>query len=122
MQLKKLFPSITLFLSASTLICCALPALFVTLGAGATFVSLLGIFPQLIWFSEHKTAIFIVAGLCIALNFVVRAITPEQCPTDPLLSAECTKARRISTVLLYTSAALYGVGVFFALLAPLLLQ
>ena len=48
---------ITLFASSSTLICCALPALFVLLGAGATFASLVNFFPQLIIISQYKISI-----------------------------------------------------------------
>ena len=118
MQPSKLLPSITLFLSASTLICCALPALFVALGAGATFVSLLGIFPQLVWFSEHKIFIFAIAGVCIALNLTIQTFGPKQCPTDPILAAQCTRARAISRSILYLSTALYFTGGFFAFVAP----
>jgi hypothetical protein len=122
MQPSKLLPSITLFLSASTLICCALPALFVVLGAGATFVSILGAFPQLVWFSEHKLPIFALAGACIAANLAIQAFSSKQCPTDPILAARCTSARRTSQVLLYLSAALYLIGGFFAFLAPWIWQ
>jgi hypothetical protein len=37
---------LTLLASTSTLICCALPALFVALGAGATFASMVNAFPS----------------------------------------------------------------------------
>ena len=37
-----------LFASSSTLVCCALPAIFVALGAGASFASLVSSFPFLI--------------------------------------------------------------------------
>ena len=47
----------SLFASSSTLICCALPSLFVVLGAGASFASLLTIFPFLIVLSKYKVTI-----------------------------------------------------------------
>ena len=49
-----LAPTLSLFASAGTLVCCALPALFVTLGAGAALAGLVGEFPQLVWLSTYK--------------------------------------------------------------------
>ena len=43
-----------LFASSSTLVCCALPAIFVGLGAGASFASLVSTFPFLITLSQYK--------------------------------------------------------------------
>jgi hypothetical protein len=120
MRIKQILPFTALFFSLSTLVCCALPALFVTLGAGATFVSLLGVFPQLIWFSEHKIAVFSVAAILLALNFLHRRLTPQECPTDPLLALQCTRARRISGVVSGLSVFFLVVGAFFAFVAPLL--
>jgi hypothetical protein len=59
---------ISLFASSSTLICCALPSLFVVLGAGASFASLLTVFPFLITLSQHKVAISLaaLAGITLA--------------------------------------------------------
>lgn len=119
-MIKKIIPFATLFLSLSTLICCALPALFVMLGAGAAFASLLGVFPQLIWFSEHKGIVFLVAGVLLFANLAMRAFVPPQCPTDPRLAAECARAQRISTVILYVSLVAYLIGGFFAFVAPIL--
>jgi len=86
----------TLLMSLGTLVCCALPALFVALGAGATFVSLLGIFPQLVWFSEHKGIVFVVAGVLLVANTLMRIYVPQGCPADPALAAECQRAQRFS--------------------------
>lgn len=111
---------LTLFLSLSTLVCCALPALFVMLGAGATFVSLLGAVPQLIWLSEHKGLLFVVAGILLFANLLMRMIIPPRCPADPKLAAECARAQKISTGVLYVSIVTYLIGAFFAFVAPLL--
>ena len=119
---KRAFSFATLFLSLSTLICCALPALFVMLGAGATFVSVLGIFPQLIWFSEHKSWVFLVAGVLLFANLLLKVFVPAQCPADPKLAAECARAQRISSMTLYVSIAAYMVGAFFAYVAPAIFE
>lgn len=118
--MKSVLSLATLFVSLSTLICCALPALFVVLGAGATFASLLGVFPQLIWFSEHKGIVFFVAGILLFANLAMRIFIPPQCPADPKLAAECARAQKVSGVILKVSLLAYLVGGFFAFLAPVL--
>ena len=118
--MKSVLSFATLFVSLSTLICCALPALFVVLGAGATFASLLGVFPQLIWFSEHKGIVFFVAGILLFANLAMRIFIPPQCPADPKLAAECARAQKVSGVILKLSLLAYLVGGFFAFLAPVL--
>ena len=45
---------LSLFASSSTLICCALPAMFVALGAGASFAALVTNFPFLIEFGYNN--------------------------------------------------------------------
>lgn len=57
---------VTLATSASTLLCCALPALLVTLVAGAVLASAVSVFPQLVWVSEHKVEVFVLAGAMLA--------------------------------------------------------
>lgn len=53
----------TVLASSATLICCVLPAVLVSLGAGAAMVGLVAAFPQLVWLSEHKAGVFAVAAL-----------------------------------------------------------
>ena len=57
----------SLFASTSTLICCALPAIFVAIGAGATFASLITSFPFLITLSKYKLYITLFALVMIAI-------------------------------------------------------
>ena len=112
----------SLLTSASTLVCCALPALLVTLGAGAALVSLTSAVPQLIWLSEHKAEVFVLAGAMLAaaglLQWQARRLP---CPTDPALAQRCTKQRMQSAWIYRVSVLIYAVGVFFAYLAPVLL-
>jgi hypothetical protein len=113
--------AIALLASASTLLCCALPALLVSLGAGATLVALIGAVPQLVWLSEHKLPLFAVSGLLLAGAGVLqwRARTLP-CPVDPALANACGRARRTSLSVWAASAALYGLGVAFAFVLPAL--
>ena len=59
---------LTLLASTSTLICCALPALFVAIGAGATFASMVNAFPQLVIISHYK--IYISLKMLVHTNFI----------------------------------------------------
>ena len=115
---KSIFPTMTLFSSVSTLLCCALPALLVSLGAGAALVGLVSMFPQLIWLSAHKVALFGVAGLMLAGSAVSRyAARGAPCPIDPAQAKACMRLRRISAGIFYFSLLVYGVGFFFAFIA-----
>jgi hypothetical protein len=57
----------SLFASSSTLICCALPALFVALGAGASFASLVSTVPFLITLSIYKLQITSLAFVMLVI-------------------------------------------------------
>ncbi len=112
----------SIFTSTSTLLCCALPALLVALGAGATLATLVGVVPQLVWVSEHKTGVFIAAGVMLAIAgyFQYRArFLP--CPLDPALATACTRQRKVSQIIYFTSVVIYLMGGFFAFIAPLLI-
>ena len=117
----RLSSTLSLFTSFSTLICCALPALLVTLGAGATLATVLSHIPQLIWFSEHKLWVFGFAGLMLSLACYQQCRSRYlPCPTDPQLALVCSRQRRRSTVMLWISIGIYLLGLFFAYLAPLI--
>jgi hypothetical protein len=110
---------LSVFTSASTLICCALPALLVTLGAGAALAGLVSAVPQLIWLSTHKALVFGSAGLMLMLagGLQYRARFAP-CPVDPVLAAACLRTRRLSLALYLLSLMIYLVGVTFAFLLP----
>lgn len=118
---KKVISFLSLFLSLGTLVCCALPALLVVLGFGATFVSLLSAFPQLIWLSEHKGLVFGVAGILLIVTAVIRRQGAQQaCPPAPELAAQCRGLKGSGAVMFYLSVVCYLVGGFFAFVAPLI--
>lgn len=110
------------FTSASTLVCCALPALLVALGAGTTLISLLNVFPQLIWLSERKISVFVIAALMLLLaGLFQRRASRLPCPVDPALAEACTRQRRLSQSIYVISCVVFLIGGFFAFVAPLIL-
>lgn len=124
--MKSMFKAIAsymaLFTSASTLICCALPSLFVLLGAGAVFASLLEVFPFLIVMSEHKITLFTAALVALIITGLMRRYAADQsCPTDPVLAAACRSSRRLSDRIYLVSCACLIVGGFVTFVLPVML-
>jgi hypothetical protein len=110
--------SLALFTSVGTLLCCALPAALVAIGAGAALAGLVTAVPQIVFLSEHKVALFAVAGILLTASAALRyANRNAPCPTDPAIAASCTRLRRIGGMALYGSMAVYAVGFFFAFVA-----
>ncbi len=115
----------SLFSSFSTLVCCALPSVLVLLGMGTTVASLLSAAPWLVTLSKHKIWTFSIAGVLIAMSFVMTyAIAPrlrqgEACDADD--PTTCGEVSKISRVILWGSAAIWSCGFFVAyLLGPIL--
>jgi TRAP-type C4-dicarboxylate transport system permease small subunit len=108
---------LTVLSSFTTLLCCALPALLVSLGAGAVLASLVTAVPQLVWISEHKTPLFAFAGVMLLLSGIYSYRQGNApCPTDPLQAKSCLRLRRISARVFYLSLLVYAIGFFFAFL------
>jgi len=116
----RLMSLLALFTSSGTLICCALPALLVALGAGAVLSSLIATVPQLVWFSEHKTEVFTVAMIMLIASGLLQWRSRYlPCPVDPALASMCLRTRRRSLWMYLVSVAIFLLGGFFAFIAPL---
>ncbi len=109
----------SLFASSSTLVCCAIPALPVALGAGAALSSLVAVFPQVVWLSEHKEGLFVFAGLMLALSGLLQWRNRHApCPTDLKLRQACMRTRKTAVWVYGVSVALYLVAGWFAFVQP----
>ena len=105
----------TLLASTATLVCCVLPAVLVSLGAGAVLVGLVSSFPQLVWLSEHKIGVFAVAGALLAVSGVmIWRARSLPCPVEPAAARACLRLRRISAVLYGISLVSFATGALFA--------
>jgi len=110
---------IALLASSGTLVCCALPALLVALGAGAVLSSLVAVVPQLVWISEHKLLVFSAAAVMLSLAGGLQWKNRNApCPVDPVLAAACTRTRRVSRNVYLASVGLFAIGGWFAFVAP----
>ena len=114
---------LTLFSSGGTLICCALPALLVSLGAGAVMVSIVTSVPQIVWFSEHKLGVFIFTGVMLSISGLLQwRARSLPCPSDKGLAQLCNKTRVNSLRIYVFSVCVFLIGGFMAFVAPWLIS
>jgi hypothetical protein len=112
-----------LLTSTATLVCCVLPAVLVTMGAGASLAGLVTVFPQLVWLSEHKGWVFGIAGIVLLTSALVLWNARRlPCPVDPIAARACTRLRRLSYGLFAVATILYLCGFTFAFVLPRLQQ
>ena len=117
---NKLVNYLSLFTSSGTIICCALPTLLVSMGAGAVLSSFIAVFPQLVILSIYKIPIFtgafimlIIAGI---LQYYSRGLP---CPTDKKQAYACMQTRKVSMIIYFTSVGIFIIGLLFAFIIPL---
>ncbi len=114
-MLKRGVAFLGLFTSVSTLLCCALPALFVVLGLGATFAGLVGSFPQITWISENKGLVFGLGAVMLVLGGALQWQAKKlACPVDLKLAAACSTTRDWSSWVYFASLGLFVIGAAFA--------
>jgi hypothetical protein len=110
---------LALFAGTSTLVCCAIPALLVTLGAGAALASLVSVFSQIVWLSENSGWVFGGGALMLALGGAAQwQQRHAPCPLDPALRQACMAQRRRSARVYGISVLLFGLGAWFAFVQP----
>jgi hypothetical protein len=111
----------TLLASTTTLVCCVLPAVLVSVGAGAVLAGLVSSFPQLVWLSEHKTGVFAVAGVLLAASgAMIWRARSLPCPADPAAARTCARLRSASAILYGVSVLAFTAGALFAFVLPVL--
>ena len=110
-----IIPSLSLFTSLGTLLCCALPSLFVALGAGAILAGIVTNLPFLIVLSKYKILLFILSGLLLIISgFLIWYSRNAPCPADSLKAKACNRLRKISIFVYFSSLLIYLIGFFFA--------
>jgi len=107
----------SLFASASTWVCCALPILLVTMGAGAILAGITSQFPVLIVLGAHKNWMFAMSGVLLAAAAGLTWRSGQHCPTDPLLAQQCQRMQRWNKRILWVSVIVWLFGFVAAYLA-----
>ena len=106
-----------LFTSSTTLVCCALPILLVTLGLGAVSASLFANLPILITLAQYKGWMFTGSGAVMLLTAWLLFRSGRVCPSDPKLAELCESAFRWNTRFFWTSVVIWVLGFAAAYLA-----
>ena len=106
---------LSLFFSSSTLVCCALPALLISLGAGATFAWLTATMPGIVWLSNYKDVLFTISvSILLVSTYSWWNQRKEACPIDTQQARSCIRFRRLNLWLLVISWLTIFFGFFFA--------
>ena len=115
---QTILPTLSLFTSVGTLLCCALPALLVTLGMGAALAGFISTVPWITAISEYKKLVFVISGVMLAFAaFMQWRARNAPCPADPAQAKACNRLRLASKIILGFSIMIYLIGFFFAFLA-----
>lgn len=111
---------LTLFVTSSSLLCCALPVLLVSIGFGAVVASLNYKIPGLLYLAEHKLwTLSLSALLLVFLAWLIRR-SDQSCPADPQLAVHCQKTKRWNQRIFWLSVVIWLIGFFFSVsLLPL---
>jgi hypothetical protein len=110
--------TLSLFGSTGTLLCCALPALFVSIGAGAAFAGMVSAAPWLVTLSKYKAWTFGISGLLIMIAGWMRwRSRNEPCPIDEKKARACAQLRKLSGIIYGVSVFIWAIGFFFAFVA-----
>ena len=113
--------ALSLLFCSGTLVCCALPALLVLLGAGSVLATLLSWVPGIVMLSEQKNVVFLLAAVAlIAAGWSLFRGARLPCPSDPRLARRCRLRTRQARWLYLLSCAAFVVGSTAAYLPPLL--
>lgn len=120
--MKKFLDFLTLFASTSTLLCCALPALLVAIGAGSVAASLFSSVPGYAFIATNKIEIFIFAGVMLTIGGVLQYKTRYMsCPIDPNKAIACGASKKLSKIIYFFSLTIYIISGFMAFIAPKLI-
>jgi len=113
--------ALALVLCSSTLVCCALPALLVLLGAGSVLATALSWWPGLAVLSEQKEVVFgLAAAALVIAGLTLWRSARLPCPTNPREAHRCRQRRRQAQAIYGLSCSLFAIGSIAAFVLPLL--
>jgi len=101
---------LVLFTSTTTLVCCALPIVLVTVGMGAVSAAIFSNLPFLGVMAANKVWLFLISGGLLMLASWALFRPGRTCPADPVLAEKCNAANRWNKRLLIASVLIWSVG------------
>jgi hypothetical protein len=108
---------LVIFTSSTTLVCCALPILLVSVGLGAVSASLFASLPFLVTLAQYKAWMFAGSGSVLVLAAWLMFRPGRACPADPVLAEQCEKAHRWNKRFYWVSVGIWVAGFGAAYLA-----
>ena len=113
--------ALTLLFCSSTLVCCALPAFLVLLGAGSVMATLLSWCPGLVVLSQQKTVVFgLAAAALLSAGHSLQNSARQPCSLDPHQARRCRNRLRQARLIYGLSCGAFLVGGSVAYVLPLL--
>ncbi len=119
---ESLLPFFGLFTSISTILCCALPIILVTLGMGAVFASLTATFPFVTWLAERSIYLFTIAAILLLIGGYFIFIKPQICPADKNLADICSKTKKFNKIVWLLSVIILAISFFFKYILILIIS
>ncbi len=100
----------SLFTTTGTLVCCAIPIIFVTLGMGATVAAMTSAFPFLITLSQHKIWLFAFSAVMLLISGWLMFRPGRACPIDADLARACNTAFKWNKRIYWASVVIWSIG------------
>ncbi len=100
----------SLFTTTGTLVCCAIPIIFVTLGMGATVAAMTSTFPFLITLSQYKVWVFAFSGIMLVISGWLMFRPGRTCPVDTDLARACNTAFKWNKRIYWASVVIWSIG------------
>lgn len=119
---ESLLPFFGLFTSVSTILCCALPIILVTLGIGAVFANLTASLPFITWLAERSLYLFTIATNLLLIGGYFIFIKPQTCPADKKLAEICNKTKKFNKIVWWMSIIILAISFFFKYILILLIS
>lgn len=106
-----------LLTSLTTLLCCALPIVLVSLGFGAVWAAIYANFAVVGFIAQHKLWFFAGSAALIVLAAYALYRPGRACPAEPALAEQCRRADRWNRRLVLASGVIWLTGFAAAYLA-----
>lgn len=103
---EKIAAFASLFTSLSTIFCCALPIILVTLGFGAVFASISAKFPLISILAQNANALFATATAFLILSGYFIFFKNQSCPANKKQAELCAKTKKINKIIWILSATI----------------
>jgi len=111
-----------LFASTPTLLCCALPIIFVSLGMGSLVASIyIDKLPWLQWFGMNSLLTFSISGLILLISAYFLFKKKRSCPLDSKLSQICNNAQKWNIYFFYLASSIWLISALSAFVLPLVI-